>query len=53
MSSGRSTPNGFEPDPYHETTEEWGWDEPEGCLHGVPWDEDCWLCDEEEDQFCD
>lgn len=25
--------------------------EPDGCLHGVPWDQDCWECDVEEDRL--
>lgn len=25
----------------------------DGCLHGVPWDEDCYECELEEEQFCD
>jgi hypothetical protein len=26
-------------------------DEPAGCLHGIPWDEDCWYCDEEDELY--
>jgi len=37
-----------EPDP----SDEWFYeDEIDGCLHGVPWDQDCWECEVEEDRL--
>ena len=41
--------NVFEPDPYYETTEELGWDDPDVCIHGKGFDEICVLCCPEDD----